>query len=363
MIDNNILKNEERAVLALRSLYRSHGYQPFCMSKFEEYDLYAENKDFLVGDSVITFNDTDGRLLALKPDVTLSIIKNSVYSAGCKMRVYYDENVYRISGKTHRFKEITQTGLECIGDIDLSDIYEVLMLALGSLASVSDDFILDISHMGLFSAVLDSVDAPSEFKRRMSAYISEKNRHEALALCDEYELCERDREKLLLFLELSGEPCSVLKALSEISDAERADKAYKELSALWDLLSVTKYRDRIRFDFSVLNSRSYYSGILFRGFVSGIYESVLSGGEYTALLSKMGREGRAIGFALYLDTLDELDSDMPEYDVDVLMLYGDKCDPVSLISKKEELIGEGLTVSVQKAPPAGLKYRSLITLD
>ena len=75
MIDQSILKFEEKIVFYLRSLYSGYGYKPFKMSKFEEYDLYSKNKDFLVSEGVITFNDTNGRLLALKPDVTLSIIK------------------------------------------------------------------------------------------------------------------------------------------------------------------------------------------------------------------------------------------------------------------------------------------------
>lgn len=76
-----------------------------------------KNKDFLVSDRVITFNDTNGKLLALKPDVTLSIIKNTEDAPGIKTKLCYDEKVYRPSGSTHRFKEITQIGLECIGDI------------------------------------------------------------------------------------------------------------------------------------------------------------------------------------------------------------------------------------------------------
>ncbi|MBR4953790.1 MAG: ATP phosphoribosyltransferase regulatory subunit, partial [Oscillospiraceae bacterium] len=67
----------ERVIFALRSLYNSYGYSRYKMSKFEEYDLYAHNKDFLISDSVITFTDTNGKLMALKPDVTLSIVKNS----------------------------------------------------------------------------------------------------------------------------------------------------------------------------------------------------------------------------------------------------------------------------------------------
>ena len=111
MFDLNLLKNEELAVYKLRSLYKSYGYLPFKMSKFEDYDLYARNKDFLVSDRVITFNDTDGRLLALKPDVTLSIIKNTKGISTDKQKVYYNENVYRVSGSTGQFQELMQTGI------------------------------------------------------------------------------------------------------------------------------------------------------------------------------------------------------------------------------------------------------------
>jgi ATP phosphoribosyltransferase regulatory subunit len=124
------------------------------MSKFEEYELYVKNKEFLVGDNVITFNDTDGRLLALKPDVTLSIIKNTVYEKGCKQKVYYNENIYRVSKKTHRFKEIMQAGLECIGDIDEYQIFEVLYLAGLSLKAISDDFTLSVSDVKIVNDIL-----------------------------------------------------------------------------------------------------------------------------------------------------------------------------------------------------------------
>ena len=132
MFDESILKTEERAVFTLRSLYATHGYQPYKMSKFEEYDLYARNKDFLVSDSVITFTDTNGKLMALKPDVTLSIIKNYKDEPGVMQRVYYNENVYRVSDETHQYKEILQTGLECMGEIDFYNLCEVLRLAVES---------------------------------------------------------------------------------------------------------------------------------------------------------------------------------------------------------------------------------------
>ena len=79
---NEVLKKDEQVTYFLRSLYGSYGYSRFKMSKFEEYDLYVDNKDYLVSEGIITFMDNDGKLLALKPDVTLSIIKNFQYEKG-----------------------------------------------------------------------------------------------------------------------------------------------------------------------------------------------------------------------------------------------------------------------------------------
>lgn len=61
----------------LNQLYESYGYRKFRMTKFEPYDLYADNRDFLNTQQLITFSDLDGTLLALRPDVTLSIVKSN----------------------------------------------------------------------------------------------------------------------------------------------------------------------------------------------------------------------------------------------------------------------------------------------
>ena len=144
----------EQTAAKLGELYSGCGYARYKMNKFEQYDLYVRNKDFLVSDNIITFTDTNGKLMALKPDVTLSIIKNSGEVRGVQ-KLYYNENVYRVSGSTHSFKEITQVGLECIGELDEYSIFEVLKLACRSLAGICEDCVLDISHMGIIAALVD----------------------------------------------------------------------------------------------------------------------------------------------------------------------------------------------------------------
>ena len=73
-LDLNVLRPQERASLQLRLLYEQEGFRKYHMGRFEEYSLYQENRRFLSSEQVITFTDLDGRLLALKPDVTLSVL-------------------------------------------------------------------------------------------------------------------------------------------------------------------------------------------------------------------------------------------------------------------------------------------------
>ena len=356
------LKPDERAMLSLRSLYRGYGYLPFKMSKFEEYDLYVGNKDFLVSDRVITFNDTDGRLLALKPDVTLSIIKNTTDEPGVKQKVYYNENVYRISGMTGQFKEIMQMGLEAIGDIDVTDIFEVVYLAAKSLSELSSDFVLDVSHMGILSAFLSEASENEVFKKEVTELISNKNAHEIVAVCRKYGVTEEAAEKLVALVNIYGDAKSVIDKLSPLCTGVSAAKALSELKVLSFLLGKTEFADNIRFDFSVVHNMTYYDGIVFSGFLSGLCEAVLSGGEYGRLLRGMGRGSRAIGFALYLDLLAELYATERGYDADVLLLYDESVAAIDVISKRAELVSEGKSVSAQRAVPEKLRFREILDI-
>ncbi len=358
MIDEKLLKNEERAIFNLRSLYRKYGYAPFKMSKFEEYELYVRNKDFLVSDRVITFNDTNGKLMALKPDVTLSIIKNSDDAPNEKKKVFYNENVYRISKNTHRYKEIMQAGLECIGDLSFYDIYEVISLAAETLAQISDRFVLNVSHLGILQKILGDISTEIGFSERVIKLIEEKNSHDLIRLCCEYGIGEDKAKVLTTLVGTSGERNAVLSQLEEICSEDEI----AELKAISKMLDDSRFSDRILFDFSVVNNMNYYSGFVFRGFVDGICDGVLAGGQYDRMMKKMGRKSGAIGFALYLDLLEQLKTENADYDVDVLLIYDDETECKAVADKVGELIRSGKTVSAQKTVPEKLRYKEKMDL-
>ena len=151
------MDSQEKIGFLLRTLYAGTGYSRYRMGKFEEYDLYSRNKNFLFSENVITFTDTNGRLMALKPDVTLSIVKNTRDSAGSLQKLYYHENVYRVASAEDGFREMTQVGIECMGNVDGACVAEVLKLAADSLQACSEKYVLEISHLGLLGAFVDAV--------------------------------------------------------------------------------------------------------------------------------------------------------------------------------------------------------------
>ena len=131
-----ILRKEEQCILKMRRLYELYGYKKYKMNKFEHYDLYLENKSFLASNNIVTFTDAGGTLLALKPDITLSIVKNAPKSYSEPEKVYYCENVYRSTDLSGGIQEILQVGIEYIGEMDTYAQAEVLSLAAKSLGEM-----------------------------------------------------------------------------------------------------------------------------------------------------------------------------------------------------------------------------------
>lgn len=359
-IDANVMKPEERATFALRELYQQYGYRQFKMGKFEPYDFYVRNRDFISSDRVITFSDMSGRLMALKPDLTLSIAKNYRETPGCAEKVYYSENVYRISKSEGAYKEILQTGLECIGELDLCHVCEVTLLAAKSLGVLAEDYVLEVSHMGLIRAILAELeeDTRAELIRR----IGEKNLHEIREICRRRAVGRDVAAAVELLVLTYGSYDKALPALSALCVNEEAEAAVSELGDVCRILERNGLAENINIDFSIVNDLQYYSGILFRGFIRGIPESVLSGGRYDKLMERMGKKAGAVGFALRLDALDAWERTEKPYDADVVFLYDEDDDIARVLQEAREIRQRGLSVLVERKLPPKLTYGKLVKI-
>ena len=364
-INETVLKDEERIAFILRSLYRQYGFLQYKMSKFEEYDLYANCRDFLVSDNIITFTDTNGRLMALKPDVTLSIVRSTREIPGYVNKVFYNENVYRIPHGSHSFKEIMQVGLECIGAVDDYNIFETVLLAVKSLSAISSEHVVSLSHLNIISSLLEELGLDKEEQKQAVRLTGKKNMHEFKKFCGEVQAghnkaAARSIDEVADILMLNGESSAVI----EILESRGCDaKAVNELKALTTMLNAAGEGERIVIDFSVVSDPGYYNGIVFNGYIKGVPESVLNGGQYDALLKKMEKSGKAVGFAVYMDFLERYFEKNEPYELDAVIKYDEHTDRRYLFNALQVALNKGLKVTAQKEISDKLRYKTLYRID
>ena len=349
----------EKALFDLRRRFEQYGYARYRVSQFEEYDLYARNRSFITGGGILSFTDTDGCLRALKPDVTLSIIKN-VRPTGGVSKVYYNESVYRAADPMAGFTEIQQTGLECLGELNLYCVCEVLTIAARSLAAISDRSILDISHMGLLSGFLEDIGAPASCREELLRLAGEKNSHEAARVAQSSGISPEHMETFRSLIHLRAGLAEAIKTLGSLPLGANAMAALQELTELSGALG--SLAGSLVLDLSLQCDPNYYNGVVFKGFLPGIPSAILSGGRYDGLVQRLGRDAGAMGFAVYLNLLERWGAEPDRPDADVLLI-DEGADAGAVLELANGLIAEGRRVRVDRVVPEGFRCGQIIRIS
>ena len=302
------LQPKERASFALRALYEAAGCRKYHMGRFEEYGLYQENRSFLSSEQVITFTDLDGRLLALKPDVTLSIAKTAQPTPGETLCYYYHENVYRPSAESHTFKEISQMGLEMLGAVGEAQVQQAVCLAARSLDALGAEWVLEVSHMGYLFGLFDALGVPDAARAKLLEKLREKNAHELRAAAGAAGFADA-ADTLCSVLDLSGAYAETMEKAAALCKNDAMRAAVAELEAL--AVPLEKAGGVIRLDMTLAGEMEYYNGLVFQGYLKALPRPLLKGGRYDLLMQKFTPGAGAIGFAVYLDELDRLSAPTP----------------------------------------------------
>lgn len=302
-INIDILSKNEQLALALRTLYAKNGYSYYRMSRFEELELYTGNRDFLVSPDILTFTDKNGKLMALKPDVTLSIVKNRKDDPCTVDRLCYSESVFRVPKEADSFREISQTGVECIGNVTDDDVADVTVLASESLDIVSKDNVLVISDLDILNKVITSVTDDTELQKKLIFLAGQKNVNAIEKLTADSGINGNAAGLLRQLLNLPGAGGETFESLDQICSYIGCKELSESFRSTFNKISgrLGGNSSKIRIDFSVTGDLKYYNGIVFCGFVKGVHTGILSGGRYDGLMEKLGKKSKAIGFAVRTD--------------------------------------------------------------
>ncbi len=342
------LKEEEKIILKLRKHYEQYGYKKIKLSKFESYGLYNENADFIKIENIITFMAPTGKLQTLRPDVTLSIVKKYARDKKKEMeKLYYIENIYRLSKEDMEYKELNQIGVEILGESDGYSDFEIINLAAESLELINKNFILDISNINYLSGLFEEMNLGYTLEKEVLTNIQHKNVHDLEKILTRENVDSKYKEILIKIPDLSGKFDSVIAEAEKLVLNENMQKALDELKMLGQAFPKMIKNGKILLDFSIVNSLDYYNGLIFHGYIENNPKIILSGGNYDKLIKKYDKNKGATGFAIYLDELSGKYKIEKEYDFDILILYknGDNAKLMNIVKK---YIEQGFTIRTEK---------------
>ena len=361
----NYIKNmskKDLVLLNIRKMYDSYGYKKISLPSFEEYDLYNENKDF-IDRNVLTVMSPNGKLLALRPDITLSVAKKVSKDQSLKYsKIYYQENTYNLT-KYVGYEEDEQLGIELIGKESTFLDFEIINLAVKSLDIINKKSMIVLSHAGFISSIFENFDLEYEIKEEILDCINRKNSHDIQKILKKNEHISENVKKLIYKIpELSGNLENIEKELLKYEINVNTKKILSELKQLNSLLMKFYKKSKIIFDFSVVKNLNYYNGIILQGYIEDFPNVILTGGRYDKLFEKFGVDTGAVGFAILTDGLKGYYKDTDKKDFDVLIAY-DNSDFEKLVEIVNDFQKKGLRVRTENIENLGESDIEIFNFD
>ncbi|WP_297632480.1 ATP phosphoribosyltransferase regulatory subunit [uncultured Clostridium sp.] len=303
-------KKREYIIKNLEKTYKSFGYRSIVTPTIEYYKTFFNEIEGLREEEVYKFFDNSGRILVLRPDMTIPIsrvVKAKMRDVELPIRLRYTSNIFNVNkslgGKRN---EYIDCGIEFIGESSLGSDIEVLTLALEGIKSVGvKKFKLEIGNINFFNSISEEINLKGEEREKLAKLIESKSLIELKEFLDLLGIEEKYKKFLNNILWLFGDEKILDKAL-KYSFNEDITQSLNYMKKVYSILESLGYKENISFDLGMVPRVNYYTGIIFKGYIDGVGDTVLSGGRYDNLIKKGKEKIHAIGFSINVDLLTEL---------------------------------------------------------
>ena len=349
-------KTERKLGERISALYEKRGYGSVATPALEYYDVFNFDSQTIAEENMFKLTDKSGRLVVIRPDNTTPmarIASTRLGSAPRPLKLYYNQNVYRISGDfSGKRCEFAQTGIEIIGGkADKADL-EAIVTALRTLREMGDfygggiNYKLELGHALFCKALIDSFGLDEEKRETVTKYISAKNSSSLEVVFGDGNEAREMMEKVRQIPRLYGTKSVISKARQLCVGVKQAEDALDYLENVYDILDENGFSENISIDLATVNDMNYYTGIVFRGYLDYTGQAILGGGRYDNLMSNFGSDEGATGFGVNLslvsDKLSRIIGTQEENTRKTLVHYGD----VKLLSKAMSYIENSSDVCV-----------------
>ena len=202
-----------------------------------------------------------------------------------------------MNGSGHE-NEITQSGIELIGAKGLAADLEVLDMAVKVFEKCGiSDYAIELGHAGFFGSLVRGLGVDDEKKEEIRRSIESKNYAELSLILSGID--DSPSAKVLKLLPSLYGGAEILDEAEKLCAGNGEAMEYLDyLRELYSKLSEISSDANINLDLGMVHRNNYYTGVVFRGYINGYGNTVISGGRYDGLMEKFGRPMPATGFAV-----------------------------------------------------------------
>ncbi|MBO0439134.1 ATP phosphoribosyltransferase regulatory subunit [Candidatus Enterococcus ikei] len=342
----------------INDIVKKRGYQRIDTPMIEFEDVFdSEEKD---EKEFYRFFDKQGRLLVLRPDMTMPIGR-VIATTGIQspLKLSYSGKVFRSNDDMlGEQNELTQAGIELIGYSSLKAEVECISCAIEILEALSiPNFHFELGHAEIFRFIVASLGLDDEAKIELQTYVNNKS------LTDLKRFVARYPSDLDAFIcaipRLFGEADEVLPiAKSLLPNDTKIIKIIDELETLMNAIKKCHQKISLTVDLGLVALMDYYTGVLFSGYADLVPDIFLRGGRYDHLAEQFGqRVIPAVGLGINLDTLVALQyqtNGLASLDQPTTLVHGS----LEQLAKSEAIVKEnpGYQLSLFETLEEALRY-------
>ena len=334
----------------LTRLFSGFGYSEVVTPGMEFYDVFLGTSRTFRQESLYKLTDSKNRLVTLRPDSTIPIarlVATRLKDAELPLRLYYDQAVYENNALLKgRSDELVQTGIELIGGENTKRAdYEALSIAAEALALFGKDFRLEIGHIGYFKELVRRLNIDAATEEEIRLLINAKNYPALNDLLDG--IADNDVTATLKKLPglFGGE--EVFEKAQELYTDDNIKHILERLAVVYNRLKALGHEGKVIVDLGIVRHTDYYTGIVFKGYLTGIGDSVLKGGRYDRLIGEFGRDCPAVGFGVNCDAIATYlckQDEAPVPKTADAIVFGEKGHVVEALAFAQQLVRDGMIV-------------------
>lgn len=334
------------------NIFEKWGYKEVITPTLEFYETFNHDSQTLREEDMYKFFDNKGRILVLRPDMTIPIarvVETKLKDTEFPIKLRYTSNVFRVHASLGgKRNEYTDCGVEFIGLEDKKSDLEVLVLALEALKKLGlKDFKLEIGNIGFFNGAFKNLAINQEYKESIAQFIEDKNLKSLEDYLSELDIKEEYRKFFNKLPWMFGDK-KILDEAKKLAFNDDIKENLEYLEELYSELESLGYGDNVTFDLGMVPRLNYYTGIIFRGYGEGVGNTLLRGGRYDNLIKSSNAYVPAIGFSIDVNSVIEnvkQNGNINE-NQNVYKIYYNIENRIEAIKKSEELRSKGYIVDL-----------------